>query len=93
MEIDIELFKTTFIPLSLLLMFSILTLHREAAAKNAFVLNSKHKYEQAILFFLLANRLSDAVNICLKNLQDYQLALLIAIMTEKGWTFVPSFFS
>ena len=53
-----------------------------AAAKNAFVLMSRQKYHSAIMFFLLSGRLSDAVSICIKNLHDYQLGLLLAYITE-----------
>ena len=33
--------------------------------------------EYAAAFFLLADKLSDAVNVCIKNLSDVQLAILI----------------
>lgn len=38
--------------------------------------------EYAAAFFLLADSLKDAVNICLRNLKDYQLAVAIARVYE-----------
>jgi hypothetical protein len=37
---------------------------------------------QAAAFFLLADKLEDAVNICVKNLGDYQLGLVICRLAE-----------
>ncbi|CAF0710194.1 unnamed protein product [Brachionus calyciflorus] len=48
-----------------------------AALKNAFVLLGKQRFEHAAAFFLLANRLKDAIEVCLRNLNDIQLALVI----------------
>ncbi|ORY97295.1 RAVE protein 1 C terminal-domain-containing protein, partial [Syncephalastrum racemosum] len=50
---------------------------QKAAAKNAFVLLGRQRYEYAAAFFLLADRLKDAVGIILKHVQDYQLAIAI----------------
>lgn len=38
--------------------------------------------EYAAAFFLLADKLSDAVNVCVKNLEDIQLAILIIRIYE-----------
>ncbi|KAK2738326.1 regulator of (H+)-ATPase in vacuolar membrane [Myotisia sp. PD_48] len=48
-----------------------------AALKNAFALLGKRRFEYAAAFFLLADRLRDAVNVCLNQLQDLQLAIMI----------------
>ncbi|KAI8144673.1 RAVE protein 1 C terminal-domain-containing protein [Fennellomyces sp. T-0311] len=53
-----------------------------AAAKNAFVLLGRQRYEYAAAFFLLADKLKDAVGIILKNLKDYQLAIAICRVYE-----------
>jgi len=66
---------------------------RTAASKNAYALLAKQRYgmfqiyrpltlEYAAAFFLLADSLKDAVNICLRNLKDYQLAVAIARVYE-----------
>lgn len=48
-----------------------------AAAKNAFALMARQRFEYAVAFFLLGNRLRDAVSVCLKQLDDIQLAFTI----------------
>ncbi|KAI9184409.1 regulator of (H+)-ATPase in vacuolar membrane [Blastocladiella emersonii ATCC 22665] len=50
---------------------------RKAALKNAFVLLGKQRFELAACFFLLGDSPNDAVTVCLRNLADPQLALLI----------------
>ncbi|KAJ3213069.1 regulator of (H+)-ATPase in vacuolar membrane [Dinochytrium kinnereticum] len=50
---------------------------QKAAAKNAFALLGKQRYEYAAAFFLLADKLKDAVNVCLKQLNDIQLAIVL----------------
>ncbi|KAI9142211.1 RAVE protein 1 C terminal-domain-containing protein [Paraphysoderma sedebokerense] len=50
---------------------------QKAALKNAFVLLGKQRYEYAAAFFLLGDSLSDAVNVCIKNLDDPQLAIML----------------
>lgn len=40
--------------------------HQIAASKNAFVLLSKRRYDTAVVFFILANKIEDAINVCLK---------------------------
>lgn len=47
------------------------------AKLNAFRLMSQHKYQQAAGLFLLAGCLNDAVRVCLDNLKDLQLALVL----------------
>ncbi|KAI9224736.1 RAVE complex protein Rav1 C-terminal, partial [Blastocladiella britannica] len=50
---------------------------RKSAAKNAFVLLGKQRFELAACFFLLAESNADAVTVCIRNLRDPQLALLL----------------
>ncbi|KAJ3333967.1 regulator of (H+)-ATPase in vacuolar membrane [Blyttiomyces sp. JEL0837] len=55
---------------------------QKAAVKNAFALLGKQRYEYAVAFFLLGERLKDAVNVCLKQLDDIQLAIVICRLFE-----------
>ncbi|KAK4141274.1 RAVE protein 1 C terminal-domain-containing protein [Dichotomopilus funicola] len=55
---------------------------RTAALKNAYALMSKRRFEYAAAFFLLADHLADAVNVCLNQLQDLQLAIAVARVYE-----------
>ncbi|KAI0695128.1 RAVE protein 1 C terminal-domain-containing protein [Cytidiella melzeri] len=55
---------------------------RTAALKNAFALLSKRRYEYAAAFFLLGGSLKDAVNVCIRNLQDFQLAIALTRVVE-----------
>ncbi|XP_058459198.1 dmX-like protein 2 isoform X2 [Malaya genurostris] len=55
---------------------------RKAALKNAFALLGKQRFEHAVAFFLLANSLNDALEVCLTKLQDLQLALVITRLYE-----------
>eukprot|EP00002_Diphylleia_rotans_P006502 TRINITY_DN1585_c0_g1_i7.p1 TRINITY_DN1585_c0_g1~~TRINITY_DN1585_c0_g1_i7.p1 ORF type:complete len:1902 (+),score=296.34 TRINITY_DN1585_c0_g1_i7:71-5776(+) len=55
---------------------------KTAAAKNAFVLLSQHKYDMAASFFILAGQLAEAIKICCKQLNDSLLAVLIARIYE-----------
>lgn len=50
---------------------------RKAALKNAFDLLGKQRFAHAAAFFLLAGALHDAVEVCLNNLNDIQLALVV----------------
>jgi hypothetical protein len=50
---------------------------QKAAIKNAYALLGKQRYEYAVAFFLLGEKLKDAVNVCLKQLDDIQLAIVI----------------
>ncbi|KAK0639249.1 RAVE protein 1 C terminal-domain-containing protein [Cercophora newfieldiana] len=55
---------------------------RTAALKNAYALMSKRRFEYAAAFFLLADHLSDAVNVCLNQMKDLQLAIAVARVYE-----------
>ncbi|EDW86373.1 uncharacterized protein Dwil_GK17684 [Drosophila willistoni] len=55
---------------------------RKAALKNAFVLLGKQRFEHAVAFFLLANSLNDAIEVCMNKLEDFQLALIISRLYE-----------
>ncbi|KZT31551.1 hypothetical protein SISSUDRAFT_713707 [Sistotremastrum suecicum HHB10207 ss-3] len=57
---------------------------KTAALKNAFALLAKQRFEYAAAFFLLGGSLKDAVNVCLKHLKDFQLAVAIARVIEQG---------
>ncbi|PPQ67110.1 hypothetical protein CVT25_005711 [Psilocybe cyanescens] len=57
---------------------------RTAAQKNAFALLSKQRFEYAAAFFLLGGSLKDAVNVCIKQLGDFQLAIALARIVEQG---------
>jgi len=54
----------------------------KAAQKNAFALLGKQRFEHAAAFFLLAGKIRDALEVVLHNLNDIQLALLIARLYE-----------
>ncbi|TIB77590.1 hypothetical protein E3Q22_03003 [Wallemia mellicola] len=54
-----------------------------AATKNAFALLSKRRYglqalDYAAAFFVLAGKTKDAIQVCLKQCQDFEMALCIA---------------
>ena len=51
---------------------------KTAALKNAYALLGKRRFEYAAAFFLLAGNLQDAVNVCIHQLDDLQLAIAIA---------------
>lgn len=55
---------------------------RTTALKNAYALMSKRRFEYAAAFFLLADHLQDAVNVCLNQLKDVQLAVAVARVYE-----------
>lgn len=55
---------------------------RKAALKNAFALLGKQRFDHAVAFFLLANSLNDAIEVCLNKLEDLQLALVITRLYE-----------
>ncbi|KAH8888170.1 hypothetical protein GQ53DRAFT_724750 [Thozetella sp. PMI_491] len=55
---------------------------KTTALKNAYALMSKRRFEYAAAFFLLADHLQDAVNICLNQIKDLQLAIAIARVYE-----------
>ncbi|CAH7688722.1 RAVE protein 1 C terminal-domain-containing protein [Phakopsora pachyrhizi] len=51
---------------------------KTAAQKNAYALISRQRFSFAASFFLLADRLQDAVNVCVRQLNDWQLGVAIA---------------
>ncbi|KAL8950590.1 MAG: hypothetical protein Q9183_007514, partial [Haloplaca sp. 2 TL-2023] len=55
---------------------------KTAALKNAYALLGKRRFEYAAAFFLLAGNLQDAVNVCLHQMRDLQLAVAIARVYE-----------
>ncbi|KAI8988974.1 RAVE protein 1 C terminal-domain-containing protein [Pilobolus umbonatus] len=55
---------------------------QRAASKNAFALLGKQRFEYAAAFFLLADKLKDAVNVILKHVKDYQLAIALCRVYE-----------
>ncbi|KAF8641123.1 hypothetical protein AX17_000765 [Amanita inopinata Kibby_2008] len=57
---------------------------RTAALKNAYALLGKQRFEYAVAFFLLGNALKDAVNVCIKKLGDFQLAIALARVVEQS---------
>ncbi|GAK61863.1 wd repeat protein [Moesziomyces antarcticus] len=57
---------------------------RTAAQKNAFALLSQRRYEFAASFFMLGDSLRDAVNVCVRNMDDLALAIALARIKEGG---------
>ncbi|KAF9056524.1 RAVE protein 1 C terminal-domain-containing protein [Panaeolus papilionaceus] len=55
---------------------------KTAALKNAFALLGKQRFEYAAAFFLLGGSVKDAVNVCIRQLGDFQLAIAIARLSE-----------
>ncbi|KAI1813485.1 RAVE protein 1 C terminal-domain-containing protein [Poronia punctata] len=55
---------------------------KTTALKNAYALLSKRRFQYAAAFFLLADHLQDAVNVCLNQIKDLQLAITIARVYE-----------
>jgi hypothetical protein len=56
-----------------------------AALKNAYVLLGKQRFEHAAGFFLLAGRLKDAIEVCIRSMKDLQLALVIVRLYESDF--------
>jgi hypothetical protein len=50
---------------------------KTTALKNAYALLSKRRFAYAASFFLLADHLEDAVEVCLRQLKDMQLAIAV----------------
>jgi hypothetical protein len=63
---------------------------KSAAIKNAFVLKSKNRLVLSCSFFILAGRIDEAIGICMKNVKDVQLGLLIARLCGNPEAFVRS---
>lgn len=59
--------------------------YQSIALKNAFVLLGKQRFEHAAAFFLLSGRLKDAIEVCIRNLKDIQLALVIIRLYESDF--------
>ncbi|PBL01184.1 WD repeat-containing protein [Armillaria gallica] len=57
---------------------------KTAALKNAYALLGKRRFEYAAAFFLLGQSLKDAVNVCIKQLGDFQTAIAIARVVEQS---------
>ncbi|KAK2603932.1 regulator of (H+)-ATPase in vacuolar membrane [Conoideocrella luteorostrata] len=55
---------------------------RRTALKNAYALLSKRRFRYAAAFFLLADHLHDAVEVCIRQLKDLQLAIAISRVYE-----------
>lgn len=55
---------------------------KSTALKNAYALLSKRRFQYAAAFFLLGGSLWDAVNVCVHQLKDLQLAIAIARVYE-----------
>ncbi|KAF2203375.1 WD repeat protein-like protein [Delitschia confertaspora ATCC 74209] len=55
---------------------------KTAALKNAYALMGRRRFEYAAAFFLLADRLQDAVSVLHKQLNDTQLAIAVARVYE-----------
>jgi hypothetical protein len=52
--------------------------------KNGILRAELEPSEYAAAFFLLGGSLKDAVNVCIRNLSDFQLAVAIARVVEGG---------
>ncbi len=58
---------------------------KATALKNAYALISRRRFEYAAAFFLLGDSLKDAVNVCIHQIKDLQLAVAIArVYNEDG---------
>lgn len=57
---------------------------KTAACKNAFALLSQRRYEFAASFFMLGESLRDAINVCVRNMDDLSLAIALARIKEGG---------
>lgn len=55
---------------------------KQAACKNAFALISQRRFEFAASFFMLGDSLEDAVNVCVRNLKDLELAIALVRIKE-----------
>ncbi|PHH72870.1 hypothetical protein CDD82_5768 [Ophiocordyceps australis] len=55
---------------------------QRAALKNAYALLSKRRFEYAAAFFILAGNLQDAVEVCVRQLKDMQLAIALARVNQ-----------
>ncbi|KAJ9128222.1 hypothetical protein QFC24_000514 [Naganishia onofrii] len=60
-----------------------------AAVKNAYALLGKQRFQYAAAFFLLGECPKDAIHVCIKQLQDYDLAIFIARTRHDRATLLP----
>lgn len=59
---------------------------KQALMKNAYALRSKHRYEMAVAFFIMAGALNDAISVCLRDMNNIQLAVLVCRLCDsKSW--------
>lgn len=63
--------------------------NRKKALKNAYALLGLHRFEHAAAFFLLAGSIWDAVEVCINNLNDIQLAMVLIRLYDND-AIVPS---
>ena len=56
---------------------------KSTALKNAYALLSRRRFEYAAAFFLLAGKLQDAINVCVNQLHDLQLAVAVARVWDR----------
>jgi hypothetical protein len=56
--------------------------NRKKALKNAYALLGLHRFEHAAAFFLLAGSIWDAVEVCINNLHDIQLAMVLIRLND-----------
>ncbi|GJJ09914.1 hypothetical protein Clacol_004138 [Clathrus columnatus] len=56
---------------------------KTAALKNAYALLSKQRFAYSAAFFLLGGNLKDAVTVCVRQLNDVQLAIALARVVEQ----------
>lgn len=56
---------------------------KTAALKNAYALLARQRFEYAAAFFLLGGSLKDAVSVCIRQLDDFQLAIALARVVEQ----------
>ena len=56
--------------------------HQKAALKNAFILQSRHDYLKAAVYFLLAGHVDESLQIIVKYAHDPQLALFLSVLLE-----------
>eukprot|EP00210_Caulerpa_lentillifera_P004834 g4615.t1 len=56
--------------------------NQQIASKNAFVLLGQHRYSLAAAFFLVGGHKQDAIGVCVKEMQDPQLALFLATLLD-----------
>jgi len=56
--------------------------YKEAALTNAYKLKGLHRYELSLAFFLLADELESAINVCLVSMRNWQLAIFMARVVD-----------